>query len=93
MKLNKNSSFVLIHLLSGAQSANAINTKLPKTTLRSTQRALVRLTELQLIKRHGVNNPKYSLRYENIIKQPINTNLLEDINRPNCLLNQLLIQP
>ena len=81
MKLNKNTSFALIHLLGGADSAAKIAEQMPSVTLRSIQRALVRLDEAGLIKRHGVNNPRYALNYDRILQQPINTRLLEN---PNC---------
>ena len=92
MRLNKNISFVLIHLLSGANSAVKIAEQMPTVTLRSIQRALVRLTEGGLIERHGVTDPCYSLNYEKLTKQPINPALLENNSRPGSSFNFALLE-
>ena len=92
MKLSKNVSFVLIHLLNGANSAAKIAEQMPAVTLRSIQRALVRLTEGGLIERHGVTNPCYSLNYGKLTKQPINPALLENNRRPGSSFNFALLE-
>ncbi len=65
---------------------------MPALTLRSVQRALVRLNEAGLIDRHGVTDPCYSLNYEKIIRQPINGTLLENDNRPTSSFNFVLLE-
>ena len=92
MKLNNNISFTLIHLLGGANSAAEIAQRMPAVNLRSIQRALVRLTEEGIIERQGVTNPRYNLNYEKLIGQPINSPLLENINRPNSSFNFGLLE-
>ena len=87
MKLNKSMSFALLHLLGGAVSAAEISEKMPAVTVRSIQRALVRLAEAGLVKRHGVTDPRYSLEYGRIIKQPVNAALLENPGRPAVAFN------
>lgn len=91
MRLNKNASFALIHLLGGADSAAAVAGKMPAATLRSVQRALVRLNQLGLVDRHGVNDPRYALNYEQILQQPANPALLENVDRPNSSFNFQLL--
>ena len=92
MKLNKSASFILIHLLAGASSAAEVAEQMPSVTLRSVQRGLVRLTEAGLIERQGVTNPRYSLNYEQIINQPSNINLLENVSRPESTFNFGLLE-
>lgn len=91
MKLNKNASFTLIHLLNGASSAAEIAEKMPTLTLRSVQRSLVRLDDIGLADRHGVNNPRYSLNYEKIVSQPIRPSLLENDDCPASGFNFALL--
>ena len=92
MRLNKNTSFVNIHLLGGADSAAEIAGRMPAVTLRSVQRALVRLAEGGLIERHGVTDPRYSLNYEKILSQPVKSALLENIDRPSSTFNFALLE-
>ena len=92
MKLNKNSSFVLIQLLGGASSAAEIAEQMPTVSLRSIQRSLVRLTEVGLVKRRGVTDPRYSLNYGQVIKVSVNTAWLEDANRPKTTFNFDLLE-
>ena len=92
MKLNKSTSFVLIHLLNGAKSAAEITEQMPSVTVRSIQRALVRLTDMRLIRRYGVTDPRYTLEYENILKHPVSPALLENINRPVSCFNFSLLE-
>lgn len=93
MRLNKNTSFALIHLLGGANSAAQITAQMPTPNLRSVQRALARLTEGGVIKRHGgVNDPRYRLDYAKVVSQPINAAILEDLRRPNSFLNSALLE-
>ena len=91
MRLNKNTSFVLIHLLGGADSAAQIAEQMPTPTLRSVQRALVRLNEGGIIERHGVTDPRYDLNYEMILKQPANMTVLENVDRPKSTFNFALL--
>ena len=92
MKLNKNASFALMRLLGGAKSAAEIAEQMPSVTIRSIQRALVRLADMGLIRRYGVTDPRYTLEYENILKHPVNTALLENINRPVSCFNLSLLE-
>ncbi len=87
MKLNKTTSFVLIHLLNGADSAADVSNKMPSVTIRSIQRILVRLTEMGIIERYGVTDPKYTLQYKSIVSQAIDVKLLENIERPESTFN------
>ena len=57
------------------------------TDIRSIQRALVRLTELGLLKRDGTNNPSYSVNYPALISSRVADKLLEDENRPTTTLH------
>ena len=91
MRLNKSTSFALIHLLSGADSAAQIAERMPTPTLRSVQRALVRLSEGEIIERHGVTDPRYSLNYEKVLRQPVNMAVLENIGRPRSTFNFALL--
>ena len=92
MKLSKNTSFALMHLLAGARSAAEISERMPAVTVRSVQRALVRLAEGGLIKRQGITNPRYVLAYERILEQPINVGLLENPRRPSSTFNFALLE-
>ena len=91
MRLNKNTSFTLIYLLGGADSAARIAEQMPTLTLRSMQRALVRLSEGEVIERHGVTDPRYSLNYEQVVRQPVNSAILENVGRPNSTFNFALL--
>jgi len=87
MKLNKTASFVLIHLLGGAITAADVSNKMPSVTIRSIQRALVRLTDAGVLERHGVNDPRYTVQYDNLSAQEIDVKLLENIERPESTFN------
>lgn len=91
MKLNKNTSYVLIHLLNGANTAQEISKRMPTMNIRSIQRALVRLNEGGIIERHGITNPTYNLKYKNVISQKIDSKLLENIERPDSVFNFSLL--
>lgn len=87
MNINKNSSYILVHLLNGHDSAPKISQIMPEVDVRSIQRSLVRLTELGLITRHGVNSPTYTLNYSDILQAQIPGKLLEDEKRPEAHFN------
>ena len=91
MNLNKNTSYTLIYLLNGNNTAKKISKLMQGIDIRSIQRALQRLTELDLIKRIGNNNPTYTNNYEKIIDFNILDKLLEDENRPVSMFNRDLI--
>ena len=98
MRLNKNTALTLTHLINGETTAGRISQQMPQIHLRSIQRALVRLSDLKLIDRQGVNNPRYKLNYFQLIKQPIRADLLQNETRPKSffnfeLLNWLLKNP
>jgi Fic family protein len=90
MNINKSSSYILVHLLNGHDSAPKISQIMPEVDVRSIQRSLVRLTELGLIIRHGVNSPTYTLNYPNILQAQIPGKLLEDEKRPEAHFNHQL---
>lgn len=89
MNLNKNTSYLLIHLLNGNNTAK--NSELMQgIDIRSIQLALLRLTELDLIERKGNNNPTYTVNYGKLIDFNILDKLLEDENRPVSIFNREL---
>jgi Fic family protein len=93
MKLNKNSSYVLLHLLNGNTTAADISKQMLGVDIRSIQRALSRLTEIGLIERKGPSNrPTYSTLFENLLAANIPDKLLEDTERPETKFNHELIR-
>lgn len=92
MRLNKSSSYVLIYLLQGYETAPAISEQLKSVDIRSIQRSLIRLVDLGIITRNGTNNnPTYSVNYPQLIVSDIDEKLLEDENRPSTTLNHQFI--
>lgn len=92
MTINKSSSYVLIHILNGCNTAATIAKEMTDVDIRSIQRSLVRLVDLGLIKRNGgTNNPSYSVVYKNLIVTPIADKFVEDEARPDTTLNFNLI--
>ena len=91
MNLNKNTSYVLIHILNGNDTAKKISEQMRDINIRSIQRALIRLTDLELLIRVGTNNPSYQLNYEKLFDLNIADKLLEDENRPKSIFNHELI--
>jgi Fic family protein len=92
MSLNKSTSYVLLHLLNGNETSAEIAKQMEDVDIRSIQRALTRLTELGLAKRHGANNaPSYSIEYNQLLTTDISDKLLEDENRPESKFNHDLI--
>lgn len=85
--INKNSSYVLLQLLQGRQTAAAINEKLPGADIRSIQRALNRLNELGISIKHGSNHPTYTIDYQSLLQTNIADKLLENEERPETSLN------
>lgn len=91
MNLNKNTSYVLIHILNGHNTAAHISEDMQGVDIRSIQRALVKLTELGILSRKGTNHPTYNVNYDRLLKSAIADKLLEDDNRPKSLFNHDLI--
>lgn len=91
MKLNKSSSYVLIYLLRGYETAATISEQLKDVDIRSIQRSLIRLVDLGIISRNGTNNPIYSVNYQQLINFDIDEKFLEDENRPSTTLNHQFI--
>jgi Fic family protein len=91
MNLNKNTSYILIHILNGHYTAARISEQMQNIDIRSIQRALVRLTELGILSRKGTNNPAYKVNYDKLLTIVIADKLLEDDNRPKSLFNHELI--
>lgn len=91
MKLNKSSSYVLIYLLQGYETAAAISEQLKSVDIRSVQRSLIRLVDLGVITRKGTNNPTYSVNYRQLINLDIDEKFLVDEDRPSTTLNYQFI--
>ncbi len=92
MRLNKNTLYILLFLLSGDATAPEASKKMPELDIRSVQRALERLTQLNLIERSGPkNNPSYAISYSFLIEAIIPVKILEDENRPESSFNHELI--
>jgi len=91
MAINKSSSYVLLNILAGRNTAAAIAKEMTNVDIRSVQRSLTKLVELRLIVRHGTNNPSYTIVYENLINAPISDKIVIDEARPESTLNFNLI--
>ena len=91
MTLNKSSSYVLLNILAGRNTAAMISEHLTNIDIRSIQRSLTRLVELGVIKRNGTNNPTYDTIYEKLISTEIPDKLIIDEDRPESSLNFDLI--
>ncbi len=87
MELNKSSSYVLIHIIGGYDTAIRISERMTNVDVRSIQRSLQRLVELGVIKRNGTNHPTYEVLYENLITFRIADKFIEDESRPESTLN------
>ncbi len=83
MKLNKSSSYALIHLLNGHKTASSIAEHTDAPDIRSIQRALQRIIDLGLVEKHGAaNSPKYSPNFSQIIQADIPPKLFDYETRP-----------
>jgi len=91
MNLNKNTSYVLIHVLNGSNTASQISSLMQYVDVRSIQRALSRLTELELLTKIGTNSPKYTVNYNKLLNFNITEKLLLDEARPTSLFNHELL--
>lgn len=91
MAINKSSSYVLLNILAGHNTAATIAKEMTSVDIRSVQRSLTKLVELGLIERNGTNNPNYSIVYKNLINTLIPDKLVEDEARPESTLNSKLI--
>ena len=91
MKINKSSSYVLIHILNGCTTAAEIAKEMTNVDIRSVQRSLIRLVELGIIKRSGTNNPSYGIIYKNLIITTIADVLVEDEARPESTFHFQLV--
>jgi hypothetical protein len=87
ISINKNSSYVLLQLLQGKNTAANISEGLPNTDIRTIQRGLNRLTELRVVIKKGTNHPSYSVNYEALLRTNIPDKLLENEERPESTLN------
>ena len=85
--LNKNSSYVLLQLLRGKQTATGIKELIPSADIRTIQRGLTRLSDLGVAIRSGTNHPTYTLNYEALLHTNIADKLLENPERPESLFN------
>ena len=92
MNLNKNTSYVLIHVLNGNDTTKKISEQMQGIDVRSIQRALTRLTELEVLKRIGTNHPNYQINFDKLLGLNIADKLLEDENRPKSIFNHELIE-
>lgn len=92
MKLNKSTSYVLTALLRGYSTSAEISDHLKDLELRTIQRALSRLLQLDLVTQSGPNNdPKYVVNYAELLKADIPEKILVDENRPESLFNYGLL--
>lgn len=92
MELNKNTSYALIAILGGATTSSKIKDALPNIDIRTIQRALERLAELQLLEQSGpANAPVYSVRYAKLLTTTIPERLLIREDRPSSTFNFELI--
>ncbi len=92
MRLNKNTLYVLLHLLSGGTTASEVSKKMPELDIRSMQRALERLSDLDLVKRSGPSNgPSYAINYSSLLATEIPDKILEEESRPESFFNHGLI--
>lgn len=92
MKLNKSSSYVLIALLRGHVSSAAITRFLRTVELRTVQRALARLVELQVALPSGPSNdPVYAINYPLLLSLRLDEKILTDMNRPESVFNHELL--
>jgi hypothetical protein len=92
MRLNKNTLYTLLYVLGGDTTAPAVGKKMPELGIRSIQRALEHLTELNLVEQNGPkNNPSYSINYYSLLAAEIPDKILEDENRPESSFSHGLI--
>ena len=87
ISINKNSSYVLLQLLQGRDTATKISEHVPNTDIRTIQRGLNRLTELGVAVKKGTNHPTYSVSYKALLRTNIADKLLENEARPETTLN------
>lgn len=87
VSINKNSSYVLLQLLQGKDTAAKINERLPGIDIRTIQRSLNRLTELGIAVKKGTNHPSYSVKYAVLLRTKIADKLLENEERPESIFN------
>lgn len=88
MRLNKNTAYVLLYLLSGNRTAAQISRKMNRVDIRSIQRALTRLSESEITSRSGPhNNPSYSITYSKLFNTNIPTGLFDNEDRPETVFN------
>lgn len=92
MEINKSSSYVLIHLLAGHNTATKIGQHMTSVDIRSIQRSLQRLVQLGVIERNGTNHPTYKVIFEKLITLRIADKVLEDESRPDSTLNLSFIE-
>lgn len=92
MKLNKSSSYTLIELLNGHNTATKIANQLQAVNVRSVQRALATLAGMGLLAKHGTGNaPTYSVNYPNLLSADVPDKLLDDEDRPESRFNYELV--
>ncbi len=92
MDLNKSSAYTLISLLEGATNSAEIIKRMPGVELRTTQRALERLSDLELVESTGPSNaPKYSVNYQTLLTYNVAEKFLTDENRPESSYNFALV--
>lgn len=89
MSLNKGTSYTLLHVLNGCSTAAEVSHLLKDVDIRSVQRAILRLTEIEVLEKEGANNnPTYKINYPTLLQLPIADKLLEDENRPTSTLHR-----
>lgn len=92
MKLNKSTSYVLIALLRGNTTSATIHAFLQNVELRTIQRALSRLLELELVTQTGPSNdPMYSVNYPALVTTDVPEKIITDEERPESIFNYELL--
>lgn len=92
MNLNKNTAIVLLSLLNGFTKSADIKNELPNVDIRTVQRGLSRLVELELISQSGpINDPEYSVVYEKLLKFYIDEKHLINEDRQDTHFNYRLL--
>lgn len=87
ISINKNSSYVLLQLLQGRDTATKISKYMHAIDVRTIQRGLNRLTELGVAVKKGTNHPTYTVNYKSLLRTNIADKLLENEERPETTLN------
>jgi hypothetical protein len=88
MKLNKSTSYTLLHVLNGRCTSGAIASVMGDVDVRTVQRSLQRLFDMDLLYRSGPSNDLvYTVNYSKLLDLDIPEDLLIDEKRPDVGFN------